>query len=264
MSTSESPRTEARRVEVAGRHLEVVDAPGTGSQAAPLVFLHEGLGCIRLWRSFPERIATATGRRVVVYSRAGYGASDPVELPRSADYMHHEALEVLPALLDKLEIDRPLLVGHSDGASIALIHAGGSNRTLAGLALLAPHLFVEEHTLGGIRDARRAYLEDGLRARLARYHADVDNAFWGWNDVWLSPGFVRWSIEEYLPRIISPILAIQGEDDRYGTLEQLARLQCLSSGSVTIRLLAGCGHSPHLERPEPTFEALVSWLSALR
>lgn len=263
MSTTKEPSVDGR-LDVDGRCLEVVDIPAAGSPAPPLVFLHEGLGSARLWKSFPERLAAATGRRAVLYSRAGYGGSDPAPLPRTERYMHDEALEVLPALLERLDIERPVLVGHSDGASIALIHAGGADRPVAGLVLLAPHVFVEERSLSGIRAARRAYVEGDLRARLARYHADVDTAFWGWNDVWLSETFATWNIEEYLPGIPWPSLVIQAEDDPYGTLAQVETITRRSGGPVGTRILAQCGHAPHVERPEETLEAVRSWLSVVR
>lgn len=252
------------RLEVAGRRLEVADLAGTEAAGPPLVLLHEGLGCVRLWRDWPQRLAAATGRRVIAYSRAGYGASDPVDLPRPLRYMHHEALAVLPPLLERLEVDRPVLVGHSDGASIALIHAGSAGRPVAGLVLLAPHVFVEERTLAGIRAARRAYLDDDLRPRLARYHDDVDNAFWGWNDAWLDPAFAAWNIEDVLARLPSPCLVVQGADDPYGTPAQIEAIRRGSGAGVESHLLAGCGHAPHAERPEETSALVLGWLAGRR
>ena len=255
-------RLQTRTVDVAGQRLEVAELPGSADQA-PLVFLHEGLGCVALWRGFPARLADATGRRVVVYSRAGYGASDRAELPRQVDYMHREALQVLPAVLDALQVQRPILIGHSDGGSIALIHAGGSGRPVAGLVLLAPHVFVEERTLAGIRAARRAYLDGDLASRLARYHADVDHAFWGWNDIWLSPPFAHWNIESYLPSVSAPALVVQGFDDPYGSSAQVDAIVGASGAAVQTCLLHHCGHSPHLEQADDTTEVVLSWLSQL-
>ncbi len=255
-------RLQTRTVEVAGQRLEVAELSGSADQA-PLVLLHEGLGCVALWRGFPARLADATGRRVVVYSRAGYGASDPAARPRQVDYMHREALQVLPAVLDALEVQRPILVGHSDGGSIALIYAGGSGRPVAGLVLLAPHVFVEQRTLAGIRAARQAYLHGDLAPRLARYHTDVDNAFWGWNDVWLSPPFADWNIESYLPAVSAPALVIQGFDDPYGSSAQVDAIAGASGAPVQTCLLHNCGHSPHLEQADDTTEAVLSWLDQL-
>jgi pimeloyl-ACP methyl ester carboxylesterase len=260
-SAAGTARLGIRAVQVGPRRLEVAEVPGREDQA-PLVFLHEGLGCVALWRSFPQRLASATGRRAIVYSRAGYGSSDPATLPRPVRYMHDEALDVLPAVLDALDVTCPVLVGHSDGGSIALIHAGGSGRAVGGLVLLAPHVFVEPRTLDGIRAARRAYLEGDLAARLGRYHAHPDNAFWGWNDVWLSPQFVDWNIEAYLPAVSAPALVVQGVDDPYGSLAQVDAIARGSGAPVRAHVLDRCGHSPHLEHPDETARAVLSWLEA--
>jgi len=202
-------------------HVVLDDASSTGP---PLVFLHEGLGTIELWRSFPADVRRAAGGpTTLVYSRPGYGRSGPIERPWPVEYLHREALDVLPPLLDRLGLERPVLVGHSDGASIALIYAGAGN-PVAGLVLLAPHVFVEDRSVAGIAAARDAYRSDGpdgLRSRLARYHDDVDGVFWGWNDVWLSPEFRSWNIEDLLPAIDVPVLAVQGDADEYGTVAQL-------------------------------------------
>src|SRR5262245_22547645 len=181
-----------------------------------LVFLHEGLGAIRQWRDFPARVATATGCRALVYNRYGYGNSDVLAEPRvTGRFMHDEALVALPELLAKLEIDSPVLVGHSDGASIALIYAGAGH-SVRGLAVMAPHVFVEEHGLRSIESVRQQFETTDLPERLGRYHRDARRTFYLWNDAWLDPRFKRWNIEEYLPSITAPVLAIQGTDDEYG------------------------------------------------
>ncbi len=211
-------------LEVQGHRLEYTQLPGADAQAQELVFLHEGLGSVALWRDFPARVAAETGHGALVYSRLGYGQSDPITAKRRVDFMHEEGLRVLPELLDKLGVARPILIGHSDGASIALIHAGGAGRAVAGVVVMAPHVLVEDVSIQRIEAAKRAYEATDLRERLARYHADVDSAFRGWNDVWLDPAFRGWNIEELLPHIEAPILAIQGEEDEYGTMDQLDRL----------------------------------------
>jgi pimeloyl-ACP methyl ester carboxylesterase len=208
-----------------------------------------------MWRDFPRQVAEATGHEVLVYSRHGYGRSAPLTAPRSLRFMHDEALVVLPELLDTLEIRRPILLGHSDGASIAIIHAGGSGRDVAGLVLLAPHVMVEEISVASIAAARTAYAQGELRARLGRHHDDVDGAFRGWNEVWLSPEFRDWSIEEYLPRITCPVLAIQGEEDEYGTMEQVDRIGRTIPHAQILKL-ARCGHSPHRDGAEEVLEAI--------
>ena len=206
-------------VTAGGHRLEYERIEVGGHDRPTLVLLHEGLGSIAMWRDFPHLLAHATVSRVIVYSRYGYGSSDPLREPRNVRYMHDEALVVLPELLDALSIVNPILVGHSDGGSIALIHAGASGRTVAGVVAMAPHVFVEDISVASIAAARDAYEATDLPSRLGRYHADVDGAFRGWNNIWLHPDFRTWNIEEFLPRIACPILAIQGEDDEYGTME---------------------------------------------
>jgi pimeloyl-ACP methyl ester carboxylesterase len=200
-----------------GRRIEYrfVEPPVTTGM--DLVMLHEGLGSVSLWRDFPQQLAQATGCRTLVYSRHGYGLSSPLDAPRQVDYMHEEARVWLPAILERLGIRRPILFGHSDGASIALIHAASPGSDVAGIVALAPHVKVEELSVSSIASAKAAYLETDLRARLGRHHADVDSAFWGWNRIWLDPAFRDWNIEALLPSIRRPILAIQGEEDEYGT-----------------------------------------------
>lgn len=244
---------------IASHRVEYARIPPERSGRPPLVFLHEGLGSVAMWRDFPERAARATGCGAVVYSRYGYGQSDPIAEPRPVRYMHDEALVALPALLDALGVERPILVGHSDGGSIALIHAGSTPRPLAGLVLLAPHVLVEDLSVASIAAAREAYERGDLRPRLARYHADVDSAFRGWNDIWLHPDFRAWNIEEALPGIACPVLAIQGTADPYGTMDQIARIARAVKDTEVLEL-EGCGHSPHRDRPEAVIEAMVRFV----
>lgn len=230
-----------------------------------LIFLHEGLGCAALWRDFPDRVAQATGLPALVYSRLGYGGSDPCKLPRPITYMHEEAQSELPALIAALGIGRHILVGHSDGASIALIYAGASQREgLMGLAAMAPHSFAEEVSIASIRAADQAYAEGGLRERLAKYHgANVDCAFRGWCDSWRNPDFRRWNIENYVERIGVPVLVIQGEADEYGTIAQVDSIVARAKGGVETLLLPDCGHSPHRDQPEATLKALTGFIRRL-
>jgi pimeloyl-ACP methyl ester carboxylesterase len=244
----------------AGVRLEYERVPGAGL-APTIVMLHEGLGSISMWRDFPRQVAEATGHKVLVYSRQGYGRSSPLEGPRPVRFMHDEALLVLPEILDTLDVRRPILLGHSDGGSIALIHAGGSGREVSGLVLLAPHVMVEDISVASIAAARVAYAQADFRARLGRHHDDVDGAFRGWNDVWLRPEFGRWTIEEYLPRITCPVLAIQGEDDEYGTMEQVDRIARTVPGSQVLKL-PGCGHSPHRDRADQVLEAIRGFVAS--
>jgi pimeloyl-ACP methyl ester carboxylesterase len=241
---------------------------GPPPESAPtLVFLHEGLGSASLWRDFPDRLAGETGCGALVYSRAGYGKSDPVQLPRPVRFMHDEA-ETLSKVLAQASIRDSILIGHSDGASIALIyagsHAGEQPAGLRGLILEAPHVFAEPHGLASIAKMTEVYLTTDLRARLARHHgANVDIAFRGWNDVWLDPEFRAWNIEEFLPAIAAPILILQGEDDEYGTWRQVEAIQRQSGGLVEALALAGCGHSPHREHPERTREEMAAFVRSL-
>lgn len=231
--------------------------------APVLVFLHEGLGSLAMWKDFPARVAVATGCRALVYSRYGYGKSDRLQQARGVDYMHAEALTALPEVLQRLDIRNPVLVGHSDGASIALIHAGAAQCPVRALVLLAPHVFVEDLTVASIAAARDTYRTTDLPAKLGRYHDDVDNTFWGWNDIWLDPEFRHWNIEALLPRIACPVLAIQGQDDEYGTM---AQLDCIARRieDVTLIKLANCHHSPHRDQPLAVIAAVSEFVDALR
>ena len=236
----------------------------TGERDVPtLVFLHEGLGSVAMWRDFPQRVAAATGCPGLVYSRAGYGQSTLLTMPRRPDYMHVEALSVLPVLLDRLAIDEPILIGHSDGASIALIHAGARVRPTRAVVALAPHVFVEELSVTSIARARSLYDTTDLRDRLARYHGDVDSAFRGWNDIWLAAAFRDWNIEPYLPTIGCPLLLIQGRDDEYGTLAQLDAIERHVAGRVERVELAACGHSPQRDQPDSTLAAIERFVASV-
>ncbi|THF67566.1 alpha/beta hydrolase [Pseudothauera nasutitermitis] len=215
-----------------------------------------------MWRDFPARVAAATGCAALVYSRQGYGRSTGGEAPRTADYLHVEALRVLPELLDALEIDAPVLVGHSDGGSIALLHAADAGRTVRGLVVMAPHEFVEEETLAGIRAARAAWATTDLRTRLGRYHADPERVFLSWNDTWLSAEFRAWNIEDCLPRIACPVLAIQGRDDEYATLRQIEVI-AERVGDAALLALEDCGHSPQRDQPAAVIEAIARFVARL-
>ena len=232
-----------------------------GDQAAAsptLVFLHEGLGCVALWRDFPDRVADALGWPAVVYSRVGYGRSTPWATPPAADFMHRAAREELPRVLDALRIERPVLVGHSDGGSIALIAAAGAVRALA-VATIAPHVFVEAVTVEAIRRTRDAWHAEDLATRLGRYHDDPSATFHGWTGVWLSEAFADWNIESFLPAIACPVLAIQGDADQYGSLEQVHRIgRGVRRGIV--REIRGSRHSPHLDAPDVTRTLVVDFL----
>jgi pimeloyl-ACP methyl ester carboxylesterase len=233
-------------------------------EAAPtIVMLHEGLGSAALWGDFPEKLQEATGAGVFVYSRAGYGNSSPVTLPRRIDYMHREALEVLPKLLAQIGFQRGLLVGHSDGASIAAIYAGGlQDHRIRAIALIAPHFIVEDISVASIAEIKTAYETTNLREKLARWHRDVDNAFYGWNGAWLDPTFRHWDISEYLAYIRVPVAIIQGADDQYGTIRQveIAREECYCPVDVTI---LEAGHSPHREAPGATLNAISDFANAV-
>jgi pimeloyl-ACP methyl ester carboxylesterase len=236
----------------------------TPDQAPTIVMLHEGLGSAALWGDFPEKLQEATRAGVFVCSRAGYGASTPTKLPRPMDYMHREALDVLPKLLDKIGFRRGILVGHSDGASIAAIYAGGvQDHRVRAIALIAPHFIVEDISVRSIAEIKTAYETTNLREKLARWHKDVDNAFYGWNGAWLDPRFRNWDISEYLAYIRVPVAIIQGADDQYGTIRQveIAQEECYCPIDVT--LLKGAGHSPHREAPEPTLQAISDFANAV-
>jgi pimeloyl-ACP methyl ester carboxylesterase len=226
-----------------------------------LVLLHEGLGSVRLWRGLPDTLHALTGARVLAFSRFGHGRSDPPPRPRTPSFMHEEALEVLPDVLRAAGIERPVLVGHSDGASIALIHA--ASHPVSGLALMAPHVFVEQICVDAIRGTREAFETEGLRERMARHHDDPSVTFAGWCDVWLDPEFLSWNLEPLLPRIEAPTLLIQGRDDEYGTLAQIDAIARGVSGPVE-KLVVGGGHSPHLDNPDEVPAAIADFIAKFR
>ncbi|MDP1742122.1 alpha/beta fold hydrolase [Polaromonas sp.] len=255
-------------VEINGTRIEVQRIPGPAGRA-PIVFLHEGLGSVSLWtqrgRSWPHALCQATGRAGLVYSRRGYGQSDAVVDVRGAgrlpaDYMHRQAWEVLPALLAGQGIQNPVLLGHSDGASIALLHA--SRCAVAAAIVMAPHLMVEDIAVQAIAAAAVAFESGTLRERLARHHADVDCAFWQWNDVWLSDAFRSFDIRAECGHISAPLLAIQGKGDEYGTMAQLDELALAAPHTAQLRL-DNCGHSPQRDQPERTLEAVTAFLLTL-
>jgi pimeloyl-ACP methyl ester carboxylesterase len=239
-----------------------------GRRPAPLlVFLHEGLGSVALWRDFPAQLCEALGCRGLVYSRPGYGQSTARARDErwAPDFMHQQALEVLPALMQALDIDtaadKPWLLGHSDGGSIALLHAAHRPQHTAGAIVLAPHIVVEEVSVRSIGLARQAYQAGGLRDKLARYHRDPDSAFWGWNEIWLDPGFQAWNIEQEIGTIRCPLLAVQGVDDEYGTLEQIRGIARRVPHTQLLELTA-CGHAPHKDQPQALMLAIQRFFSS--
>jgi pimeloyl-ACP methyl ester carboxylesterase len=249
---------------VAGARLEVARCGEPVGGRPTLVFLHEGLGSLSLWRDFPQSVADATGCPALAYSRQGYGRSDPVQLPRPLSFMHDEARVALPALLAAAGIEDAILIGHSDGASIAIIYAGESEARLRGLVLEAPHVFVEPVCVESIAKVRDSYRTSGLRERLARHHgANVDGAFYGWADSWLDPAFLEWNLEAFLPGIHVPILVIQGEDDEYGTLAQVERVCAQVSGPAERLVLPRCGHAPHRDQQDATLAAIAGFVRRL-
>lgn len=249
---------------VDGRRIEYRAILGDAGAHPTLVFLHEGLGSVALWRDFPDKVARRLGAPAVVYSRFGYGQSDGLLARRTPRFMHEEALDVLPRLLDQLGIERPLLIGHSDGASIALIHAAAARCPVHGLACMAPHVFVEPVCVESIARIRETYRATGdLRQRLARYHARVDDAFLGWADIWLEPEFLSWSIEDLIGDIGRPMLLVQGRDDEYGTLAQLDRIEAQAKVPTSRLVLDRCGHSPHRDQEAAVIDAIVGFANSV-
>lgn len=232
--------------------------------APTIVMLHEGLGSAGLWGDFPDKLQAATGAGVFIYSRAGYGNSSPAKLPRPLNFMEVEALDVLPQVLDAIGFRRGLLLGHSDGASIATIYAGGvQDHRVRGLVLIAPHFIVEEFGLASIAKTRQNYDSGDLKQKLARWHKDADNAFHGWADVWLDPKFRDWDISESLAYVRVPVAIVQGADDQYGTLRQIEIAQAECYCPVDVSIIPGAAHSPHRQAPEPTLKAVADFANRL-
>jgi len=254
-----SASTPSAFISVRGHSLEYRRIGAADPGKPTLVFLHEGLGSIGQWRDFPARIARATGLPALVYARYGYGQSEVLQQPFGVDFMHTEALESLPELLAKLGIAQPVLIGHSDGASIALIYAGAGHRVQA-LVAMAPHVFVEDISIEGIVAAKQSFETTDLRHRLARYHRDPLKTFYGWNDVWLAPEFRNWNIERFLPGIGCPLLAIQGCGDEYGTMAQVDVIARQAGGPVEVLTLEHCGHSPQKDQPDIVAKAIVEFV----
>lgn len=247
-----------RDVAAGGRRLETARWDGDPARPA-IVLLHEGLGSVSLWRDFPQRLCERTGCSVVAYSRYGYGRSDVLREQREPDYMHHEGEVVLPEVLAQLGLERPVLFGHSDGASIALIGAGAHPEIARALVLEAPHVFVEEISVRSIAAAKTAYATTDLPAKLARHHADADATFFGWNDVWLDPRFRDWNVEAYAARVRCPVLLVQGDTDEYGTTAQLDAIAARVPRSATL-LVAGAGHSPHRDAPQLVLDRVAAFV----
>lgn len=247
-------------ITVGAGEIEYALLESRAANAPTLVMLHEGLGSVSMWRDFPRKLADQQECRVLVYSRPGYGQSTPVSAHRAVSYMHDEAWLVLPELLERLRIERPILFGHSDGGSIALIHA--SRHPVLGIIALAPHVFVEDLSVASIAAAKVAFETGDLRKRLARHHADVDGVFRAWNDIWLDPDFRSWNIEGLLPAIDCPILVIQGEQDEYGTVEQMRRI-ARHAPDVELELLAQCGHAPHRDQPDKVLKDVARFVVRL-
>ncbi len=245
---------------VDGKRLETLWIGPADEHLPTVVMLHEGLGSVALWKDFPQRLASITGCGILAYSRYGHGGSDKLLEKRSVQFMHHEGEVVLPELLDKLGISRPILLGHSDGGSISLIFAGKYPDRPRALILEAPHVFVEDLSVASITEAKVAYQTTDLPRKLGRYHRHVDATFWGWNDIWLDPQFRSWNIEEYLPAIRCPILCIQGEEDEYGTVAQVNAIQARVP-TTQIVMLPNCKHSPHRDQTEATLARIAEFLA---
>lgn len=247
-----------------GQRLEYKWWGDPSDEAMTIVLLHEGLGSVALWRDFPEHLAATTGCRVFAYSRAGYGQSDSASLPRPLDYMTREAVEILPEVLDAIGFRRGILLGHSDGATIAAIYAGSvEDFRVRGLVLMAPHFFTEPMGLAEIAAAKVAFETTDLRTRLGKYHKNVENAFRGWNDAWLDPAFKAWNVADVIDYLRVPALVIQGEDDQYGTRAQIDELEMRSYAPVDVVIQPDCGHAPHLEHPEAVLSAVTDFCARL-
>jgi len=247
-----------------GKTLEYQCRGPAPDKAATIVLLHEGLGCAALWRDLPAKLAKATGYGVFVYSRVGYGQSDLADLPRPLDYMTREAVDVLPEVLNAIGFQRGILMGHSDGATIAAIYAGSvQDHRLRGIILMAPHFFTEPMGLAEIAKTRDLYSNGDLRDRMAKYHRDPENTFRGWNDIWLHPAFANWDVAEVIDYLRIPTLAIQGRDDPYGTLAQIDAVETQSYAPVETLILPDCGHAPHFDQPQAVLNTVAAFAQRL-
>jgi pimeloyl-ACP methyl ester carboxylesterase len=244
-----------------GKRLETLSYRGKADWPT-IVMLHEGLGSVSMWKDFPEQLARTTGCSVTAYSRYGHGKSERLGEKRLVEFMHHEGTVVLPGLLACLEIERPILLGHSDGASICIIYAAAAPASPRGLILEAPHVFVEDLTVKSIAKIRTVYRSTDLPKRLGRYHDHVEEAFWGWNDIWLDPAFRNWNIEQCLDAVACPVLLIQGEDDEYGTMAQVEAIEPRVPNTQSL-ILRDCGHSPHRDQPRATLETMAQFVRKL-
>lgn len=261
MDWSATPKTP---LVIDGKRLEYACFGPAPDKAPTIVMLHEGLGCVALWRDFPEKVAKASGMGVFVYSRAGYGQSDGVDLPRPLDFMTREATGPLPQILDAIGVQKCILFGHSDGATIAAIHAGSiEDFRVRGLIVMAPHFFTEPMGLKAIAEAKTAFEDGDLRDKLGRYHRDVDVAFYGWNGVWLDPDFKAWNVADVIDYIRVPILAIQGRDDQYGTLAQVQEIETRAYAPVDLVVIDACKHAPHLEATERVLAEVAEYAARL-
>jgi len=251
--------------EICGIELECKFIETVKTNSPTLVLLHEGLGSVALWKGFPEQLHKATGCPVLAYSRQGHGASAKAELPRPTKYMHHEGDVILPGVMDYFNITNTVLIGHSDGASIALIHAGSTQeQRIKALILLAPHVFVEDITIQSIQKAKYAFQNSDLPDKLAKYHElDIEHVFRGWNDIWLHPEFKDWNIEEYLPQINIPLLVIQGRQDQYGTMLQVEKILRQVHGLASCSIFENCQHSPHADQKDLTIKAITQYVNNL-
>lgn len=256
--------TETGALTVGGKSLEYRTWGPRPGEAPTIVLLHEGLGCVAQWKSFPEALARATGMGVFAYSRAGYGQSDLADVPRAVSYMTEEAVDVLPHVLDQIGFERGILFGHSDGGSIAAIYAGSvSDPRVRGAVVIAPHFYNEDVGLKSIAAAKIAYQSTNMREKLARYHRDPDHTFTSWSDVWLNPDYKDWDVSDVIDHLRIPVLAVQGRLDQYGTLAQIRDIEERSYAPVELLILDDCGHSPHLEKPELLLEGATDFIKRL-
>jgi len=260
-----NPTLESKLADVVvdGKRLETLWLEPRDRSAPTIVMLHQGLGSIALWKNFPYQLAARTGYGVLLYSRYGHGNSDRLAGKRPVDFMHHEGEVVLPELVDKFAVERPILLGHSDGGSIVLIFAGKYPNRARALILEAPHVFVEDRSVASIAAAKVSFETTDFRAKLARYHAHVDKTFWGWNDIWLDPNFRSWNIESYLGSIRCPILCIQGEKDEYGTPAQVEAIRARVP-ATEILMLPNCKHSPHRDQQAATLEKMAEFCKRVK